>query len=162
MAMLRRRPGVKGGVNIHIKTMKLQLSPTHPMHKGLRRGHGGGVWWVWLIGYVGVHGFFLHLRSYLRRCERRCEQICEHQHNLSTRPTTHFPHVPCTTPYAWDVLGTAPASWVFTPPFTPKHGLSMAIHSSNACSRPPYGEAFELEDDRNSVGMLSTCLFLLS
>ena len=38
--------------------MKLELSPTHPMHKGLCRGHGGSVWWVWLIGYVGVHGSF--------------------------------------------------------------------------------------------------------
>ena len=43
--------------------MKLELSPTHPMHKGLCRGHGGSVWWVWLIGYVGVHRFvhtFVH------------------------------------------------------------------------------------------------------
>ena len=110
----------------------------------------------------GVHGKCEHLRSHLRRCERRCEAIREYQHNPSARPTTHFPHVPCTTPYAWEVLGTAPASWVLTPPFTPKHALSMAIHSSNARSRPPYGEAIELEDDRHSVGMLSTCLFLLS
>ena len=27
--------------------MKLELSPTHPMHKGLCRGHGGSVWLVW-------------------------------------------------------------------------------------------------------------------
>ena len=40
----------------------------------------------------------------------------------------------------------------------PSH-LSMAsawpfTAQSNARSRPPYGEAFELEDDRHSVGML--------
>ena len=37
--------------------MQLELSPPHPECAGLCRGHGGSVCLVWLIGYVGAHGF---------------------------------------------------------------------------------------------------------
>ena len=60
----------------------------------------------------------------------------------------------CTAPYAWDVVGTALAALVFTPPFTPKHGPRMPFTAQTHVHTAPYGEAFESEDDRHSVGML--------
>ena len=32
--------------------MKLELSPSHPMHRGLCRGHGGSVWLVGVVMWV--------------------------------------------------------------------------------------------------------------
>lgn len=97
--------------------MKLELSPTHPMHKGLCRGHGGSMWWVWLIGYdCWCSQICSHLRSHLSRCERRCEKS----------PDTHIPKQPSTIHESGVSLGIMQTTWdnvtalfIDNLPFTP-------------------------------------------
>ena len=69
---------------------------------------------------------------------------CTH-HNQPTRPTTHFPHAPCTAPHAWEVRWWAPQSWVISPPFTPIFTLRAGPSHLSARSERYLRIAFELE-----------------
>ena len=58
-----------------------------------------------------------------------CSHLGSHHPNQLTRPTTHVPHVPYTTPYAREVHGRTFHQLDFTAPFTPYAWAWAGLHS---------------------------------
>ena len=68
-----------------------------------------------------------------------------HPKPMNQRSTTHTPHVPYTTPYAWEVHWWAPQSWVISPPSAPIFTLRAGPSHLSARSERYLRNAFELE-----------------
>ena len=96
------------------------------------------------------------LCSQIRRCEQKREGRREHEQHDPTRPTTQLPHVPYTTPYAWEVHWRAPQSWVTSPLFTPLFTLMAGPSQRHARSWLPCGSADDPEGPRPTVGKRGT------